>query len=68
MVCRILDIRFCGVGGSGVKFFFKKRKKIGFGRGLPEVSWDVRFWAKNKGELVTSFGKMLVFGLKMGLP
>jgi len=42
-------------------------KKTGFGRGLAEVSWDVRFWANNRGELVTFFKKRLVFGLKMGV-
>ena len=47
------------------KFFFKKRKKFGFGRGLAVMSWDVRFWAKNRGEVVTVSERMLVFGLKM---
>ena len=31
------------------------------------MSWDVGFWAKNGGEVVTVVGKVLVFSEKMGV-
>jgi len=54
-------------GSRGGNFFSKREKKFGLARGLAGVSWDVRFWAENGGEVVTVVGKMLVFGLIRGV-
>ena len=54
-------------GWRGEKKFSKKEKNFGVGRGLAGVSWDVGFWANNKGEVVTLLEKRLVFSPKTGV-